>query len=132
MTCISCKPTKKIPTCISEIVIGTIVADMDYLVYIENNNTGYILKLPCTSDVDGLLTLDLSEIDTTFFSPNNKYKLTVTLADAAISDILDITLADASVVNCLLLLFAKSFDNEGLITSQESATLELDLTCECP
>ena len=90
MSCVPCFLTKVIQTCIEELTIGEVEASTDYDVYLVNNNTGYTIKRAVSSDGSGLLVVDLAEVDSSFFSPNFKYKIHACLSGDPIVNAVDI------------------------------------------
>lgn len=131
MSCISCLLTKSIPICLSEMTIGKAAIDTDYTVYILNINTGYILQLTVTSNGAGFIVADLSEIESSFFSPNCRYKIFVCLEGDSIDKPADITMPDGIITNCLLVPITRAFDGEGNVIGDNVVILELDHSCDC-
>lgn len=121
MTCISCTPTKSIPSCIDDLIIGTGVAATDYVVYVENLTTGYIYAQEVTSDGSGLITLDTTLPDKSFYNKDSSYNLWVGLPGGSPNDMEEITI-DGTGYTCFLLTFIDISSNNGL----ESFTLEID------
>lgn len=63
MACIEFTPAKKIFKCTETLEIGTIEANKAVHVYFQRINSNYIYKLEATSDGDGLLTVDIEDLN---------------------------------------------------------------------
>lgn len=127
MSCTPCQPTKKIPTCAAEVVVGSIEdLSTDIYIYIKNLTTGYLHRQESTSGPYGLVTLDLSVPDSSFYNPNSTYELWATLANAQIGDRLEITI-DEEPETCFELSFEKAFDEMNFAANYDTHVLESDL-----
>lgn len=127
MSCTACQATKIIPSCTDELVIGSVEdASTDLYVYIKNLTTGYVHRQEVMSNEYGLVTLDLSLPDISFYNPNNTYESWVTLQDAQIDDRLPVTIGDDDYT-CFALNFEKVFDETGIAATYETHTLEADI-----
>lgn len=114
MNCNSCHKTKPLNSCSDEIVIGTFAPDTDYYVYLEIIATGNIMRLEATSENDGLLPINVEEID---FATSLEYMLWVTLQSATNQhNAVTFTTSDGADivegVTCLLLKFEKVMDGD--------------------
>lgn len=128
MSCIPCFLTKAIPVCIKEVTVGTAEASTDYDLYITNANTGYAIRQRITSDIDGLIIAYVEAIE---FSANHKYEIKVTEPGDSIDKTIIIKVvgqSEESEIKCITVPFFRVFSTEE---AQESAVLEIDLTCEC-
>lgn len=108
-------------------MIGSVEdASTDLYVYIKNLTTGYVHRQEVMSNEYGLVTLDLSLPDISFYNPNNTYESWVTLQDAQIDDRLPVTIGDDDYT-CFALNFEKVFDETGIAATYETHTLEADI-----
>lgn len=98
--CAPALPTKKIPLCILDLIIGTISShSANVVVYIVNITTGRRFIIQTTSDVAGLVSVDLSPYE---FSENHTYELWITLQANGIDDKEDITIGTETAKNISL------------------------------
>jgi len=78
MSCEICLTTKKLPTCLGELTIGTISSTLeDVLVVIKDITTGRIITYDVTSDGAGLvkITIDSAKQE---YMPGHSYKIWIT------------------------------------------------------
>lgn len=127
MNCNACHKTRPLNSCSDEIVIGTFAPDTDFYVYIQTIATGNIIRLEATSDGDGLLSIDTSEIN---FSDVLQYQLWVTLQSATSQhDNVTFTASDGSeeveAIECLLLKFENVMDGDECCLCIETQTILL-------
>lgn len=127
MNCNACYKTRPLNSCSDEIVIGTFAPDTDFYVYLEIVATGNIVRLEATSDGDGLLAINTSEID---FSTVLEYQLWVTLQSATSQhDNETFTASDGEDevegITCLLLKFEKVMDGDRCCLCLDSQTILL-------
>lgn len=114
MNCNACHKTRPLNSCSDEIVIGTFQPDTDYYVYLQIIATGNITHLEATSENDGLLPIDVTNID---FATTLEYMLWVTLQSATNQhDNVTFTATDGEdeieAITCLLLKFEKVMDGD--------------------
>lgn len=114
MNCLACNKTRPLNSCSEEIVIGTFQPDTNYYVYLEIIATGNIMRLEATSENDGLLPINVENID---FNTTLEYMLWVTLQSATNQhDNETFTASDGTDevegVTCLLLKFEKVMDGD--------------------
>lgn len=125
MSC-NCTKIKKLPTCINELVIGTIeLLSQNVHVFIHNKSLNHNIRLTGVSDSDGLVTVDLSVLPDNFFSENYTYEIYITATNASPNDRQDITI-DTITDNCLLVSFMRIEDEaiESVYYSTVTAVLE--------
>ena len=108
MSCTNCTESNQIPECVDTITIGTIAnLNTAVYIYIRNLSTGYVHQQAATSSGAGLVILDSTLPDKSFYNENHLYELWITLQSAGINNKKTITI-DAEVQDCLLLNFVKT------------------------
>lgn len=125
MSC-NCTKIKDLPTCIDELVIGTIsLESQDVYVFFKNTSIEYTVRLTGVSDAQGLVTVDLSSL-VNFFSPNYSYDIWITALSGAPSNKLNIVMNDDSNVSCLSVDFFRIENNsmESIYYSTVTAEIE--------
>jgi hypothetical protein len=97
----NCNDIKDLPTCLNELVLGTIeLLNQDVYVFIKNNSNGQFTRLTAQSDIDGLVTLDLTQLPDNYFSDNYNYDFWVTLTSGTPSGMQTIVIEGADY-DCL-------------------------------
>lgn len=121
--CTPCTKAKPIPTCITNLTIGTITAlNTAVCVYIKNLTTGRLLRFSATSTGSGLVIVDISSQD---WMPGHDYELWVTLASAVnIEDRENVTVS-GTAYTCFELSFEYVLDTAGDPISYASQTLKI-------
>jgi hypothetical protein len=104
MSCTTCNRAKPLPTCITNLTIGTLAADTDYYVYIKRLSNGTLKRVSAISDSEGLLIADISDLDE-FLSPGSDFELWVTLQSAENINDREVISIGATDSECLLLTF---------------------------
>ncbi len=110
MACTNCQEVTPIPQCVEDITIGAI-ADLttDVYVFVKNLTTGYLHQQEAVSDGAGLVILDSTLPDISFYNENHFYELWITKQSETINDKLPITVVGgATPFDCLLLVFTKT------------------------
>lgn len=121
MICNNCQRVENIPSCVDQIIIGSIsTTDTNVYVYFEDDK-GRVIRLESSSDGSGQIALDLTLTANDAFriTPELFYKVWVTLQSAAsVTDTEDLTIS-GDVVNtfdCLWLKAQKVLDEDSVIT----------------
>lgn len=125
MSC-NCTQIKKLPTCINELVIGTIaLVSQDVYVFIHNKSINHTIRLTGVSDVDGLVTVDFMGLPDNFFSENYTYEIYITATNTSPNDREDITI-DTTTDSCLMVSFMRIEDEsiESVYYSTVTAVIE--------
>lgn len=99
MACNDCHTLDQIPECTESLELGTIDADTEVYIYVKNNFTDYVHRQEALSDGDGLLTLDLTQPDPTFYNKDSSFEIWVTLRTDNVK--IDITVSYGVVADCL-------------------------------
>ncbi len=122
MACNTCTPTLLVPCCTESLVLGTIenLTQLIYI-YVKNLSSGYTYRQESASNGAGLVTLDCSEIKD-MLQPNIDFEVWVTKNNEKIR--LPITIG-AEPYTCFNIEFEKTYDEDGLSTSEETYTLEV-------
>ncbi len=102
MACNNCENLDPIPECSESLELGTITADTDVYIYVKNT-IGYVHRQEAISDNDGLLEIDLTEPDLSFYNKDNSYEVWVTLRDD--NERIDITISYGIVADCVNISF---------------------------
>lgn len=129
MICNNCQRVCNIPSCVDNIIIGSIT-DTDQAVYVFfQDQRSVINRLSATSDGNGLITLDLTDTANDDFEiiPEMLYDIWVTRDDAeSITDKEDITVSGSlETFNCLGFKANKIRNDDNVITIT-SDTLKID------
>ena len=123
--CTPCIPTFDVPTCTTNLTIGTVtVNDTDVLVYIKDLTVdGHPQQFDITTGGSGEVVIDLSQAPE--FMPDHSYEVWVTLASAtSIEDGLDITV-QSETENCVQLRFVYVTDEAKNNIAFTDQTLKL-------
>lgn len=124
MSCNNCTPTKPIPVCTLTLVLGNIFfPDMPVFIFVENLTTGYIHRQEATTSPGGIITLDLSKPDPSFYNPDNNYGVWVTLQVANVNEKEPIEI-DSISYDCFQLSFSPFYDEDDNSVLYNSQTLE--------
>jgi hypothetical protein len=103
MSCI-CQESQKIPTCLEELVLGSVSElSTDIVVYIQNNTTGYTHIQYVTTSIEGIVTIDLTDPLPSFYNPDSYYEVKVT---TRANSLLPLTIGDTEY-DCIGLYFEK-------------------------
>jgi hypothetical protein len=125
MSCPTCQETKPIPKCVDTLIIGAIDYDStDIYIYVKNLTTERIQRIDAVSGISGEVSLDLTDPDKEYYSPNFTYELWVTLRANTQNEALDITIG-YRVYDCLVLRFESIFEGEDIAEFTEHE-LEID------
>lgn len=109
MACTTCQTTKKIPTCTTDLVLGTTVhLDTNIYIFVRNLTTGYLHRETAVTDGAGEVILDLSQPDSSFYNPYSIYEVWVTLATSTINEKVTVTIG-ATGYTCFTLEFDKVY-----------------------
>jgi hypothetical protein len=111
--CIDCIEAKAIPTCVDLLTVGVIGANTEVTVYIENHATGYTTSQDVTSDVNGLVVIDMKKPYPDFYTENFYYTLWITEKGAPIEEP-ESFIINVDVYTCLTLLFKRVFEDNQL------------------
>ena len=116
--CNPCLQTDTIPTCLTDLVIGTITdTTTDVFIYFKDHTTNKTIRFEETSDGAGLVTV--TGLDTQpDFMPNHSYEVWITLAIAvSIEEKEDITVPNAATsTECIALDFEYTGEDYASIT----------------
>jgi hypothetical protein len=105
MSCTPCQSTKPIITCTKLLTVGAIAQNSHPVyVWLFNKTTGKIDRFEETSDVNGLVVVDLSGVD---LSENQLYEIFVTNRNAWIGDKLPVTVG-GDAYNCFTVYFKQT------------------------
>lgn len=122
MACTTCSYTKTVPTCITNLIVGTIDdLSSDVYVFIKNISTGKIDRFEATSDGAGLVTL--SSIPTNYFMDEHDYEIWVTLRTVSQNDRESITI-DGVSDTCWAMPLLDLYDGSGEKQAITTHTLE--------
>jgi hypothetical protein len=103
----NCNDIKDLPTCLNELVLGTIeLLNQDVYVFIKNNSNGQFTRLTASSDIEGLVTIDLTQLPDNYFSENYSYDFWVTSANGSPSEMIDVFI-DGADYPCFAARFFK-------------------------
>lgn len=124
MACNTCQATKSIPVCTDLLILGTIDPDIEVYIFVINHSTGYTHRQEATSDNDGIIKVDLSKPDPSFYNPDSAYEIWVTLQTSSQSERLDIAI-DSEDYSCFNLTFNSLYNEEDSNVSYTETTLEI-------
>jgi hypothetical protein len=128
MACNSCESTLLIPSCTDALVIGdTEHIETDVYIYLKNNSSGYIYRQEGTTDENGYITLDCTDI-LEMLQPGIEFEIWVTLRTSNERLELFPTLPYPQVTSytCFNIEFEKSYNADGECTEQSTYTLEIE------
>jgi hypothetical protein len=92
-------------------VLGTIAVDTEVYIYVKNTFSGYLHSQEAISDNAGVLTLDLTQPDPSFYNQDSHYEVWVTL----MTDNVKLTFTeDLETYDCLEISFYKVNDTYEL------------------
>lgn len=120
--CNPCTPVNTIPSCVTNIIIGTIASvSTAVYVYIKNISTGKVTRISATSSIAGLVTAVLGD-----FIPmdNCSYEIWVTLATADIDTKLNVTIS-AVAYTCFAVRFETITTTADVVVSVTNYTLKV-------
>lgn len=106
MACNTCQSLDSISECSDTIELGIIDPDLEVYIYVKNIHSGYIHRQEAVSDNTGLLILDLSNPDVSFYNQNSAYEVWVTLQ----TDSTRLVFIDPATFDCLNPSFYKAMD----------------------
>jgi hypothetical protein len=121
--CNQCSQAKPILTCTETLIIGEVVASEDYFVYIENNNTGFIVQQAVSVGVDGVLEVDLTLFQEGFISENFTYTIWAVKDGDGLNQYAPITVEELEY-ECFLLTFNNAY-NDNIRVSQTAISIEV-------
>lgn len=124
MACNTCQATKLIPVCTDSLILGEIAPDTDVYIFVINHSNGYTHRQEATSDAEGILKIDLSKPDPSFYNPDSAYEIWATLQDEPQNLRLLITIEEEPY-SCFNLSFNRVFDEDDSIVSYTETTLEI-------
>lgn len=103
MSCI-CQESQKIPTCLYELILGS-VSEVNTLVHVDirNVSTGYTFRQSVTTSAEGLVTIDLTTPEPSFYNPDSYYEVSISSPEYVV---LPITIDDMEY-DCIGLYFEK-------------------------
>jgi len=125
MACNTCQQTKSIPQCTTLLVLGTIAENTEVYIFVKNHTTGYIHRQEATSDEDGVLSLDLSLPDSSFYNPDSNYEVWATLRTTSQNTKLNISISAVNYT-CFDLSFNSLYGEEDENISYPTHTLEIE------
>jgi hypothetical protein len=103
MACNDCHELDQIPECTDSLELGSVDADTEVYIYVKNIFTGYIHRQEALSDEEGVLTLDLTQPESSYYNKDSSYEIWVTLRTDNVR--IDITVSYGVVADCLNLSF---------------------------
>lgn len=118
MSCETCTPARKLPTCTGTLTIGTIAeVSASLYLYIRKVSNGAFKRVEAASDAAGLVTADLSDIQG-FLHPGSQYELWISTQDAvSMYDREEVTIGEESAA-CLVTGFERIAGASGNYTLQ--------------
>ena len=125
MACNNCQPIKSIPVCTQRIIIGELPPDAALYIFVSNLASGYTYRQPALSDNSGVLKLDLTLPDPSFYNPDSSYELWITGQEPY--NPLDKVpiIIDAIEYECLLLSFFPVYDEDDELVSYTEIQLQI-------
>lgn len=126
MSCNECSKTDAIPTCAATLVIGTVaLLNTAMYVYVKDVTTGRLHMQPSTSSGAGVVSLDMTLPDQTFWIPDHHYELWMTTATSTGMDNRTDFVISSTTVDCINLVFERVLDenSDGKEYASITATL---------
>ena len=119
--CSPCTRVKNLPSCVTDIVIGTVAqTSTAHYVYFKNLATGRINRYAATSDGSGLLTVTVDEE----IFPQHTYKVWVNQQSATNATDEETITIGAATPTCLEIHFYRVTDDSGQV-NYTSQTLKI-------
>lgn len=117
MSCNNCTKFKTLPSCLEDLVIGTLtgVASTNVYVYLKNHSTGLLYRFSATTTLYGGLTIDLTDNGQFAPTPKHDYELWVTLASATNTDEREDITIDTVDYSCVSFTFENVFVGYNLV-----------------
>jgi hypothetical protein len=112
MACNDCHELDSIPECSDELELGEITPDLEVYIYVRNTFSGYIHRQEAISDVDGAITLDLTQPDPSYYNKDSSYEIWVTPRTDNVR--IDIIVAYGLINDCINLSLFKVNDTYEL------------------
>ncbi len=130
MTCLQCQSVKPIPTCTTDLALGTTELGNGIAVYIfvKNLTTGKEYRQAATTEAlpAGRVTLDMTSPSAAFYSPNHSYEIWITRQSDTINERQDFTVQGSALeLDCANVVFEK-FADDSAIVAYSSHILEID------
>lgn len=124
--CNPCSVFRTLPTCTVNLTIGTLpVNTTGKYIYLKNHTTGVIYRFEGTTNLGGLLVIDVTDGGEFKPIPGHDYELWVTLEDASnIDERINITI-DSVVYTCAAFTFEDIVGPDMALESYEDQTLKL-------
>ena len=126
--CGQCTSIKEVPTCTTNLEIGTIGSNnAAAFVFVHNLSTGLQYRQSVTSSGAGLITLLMANPRQDFYNPNSAYEVWVTLASGAPVDREDLTIGGTLFEDaCLNVPFTIYVDDNNDPVTYATIALEVD------
>lgn len=104
------------------LILGALDIDTDYTLYIEDMNSGVLKSIALTSDGSGNISFDMNDYPG-FFHQNTAYIIWVTLLDAGLTEVEDITFGAYEIYTCLIIEFMKVSENSETLVGLTNQTI---------
>lgn len=126
--CGQCTAIKEVPTCTTNLQIGTIGSNnVATFVFVHNLSSGLTYRQAVTSSGAGLITLLMANPRQDFYNPSSAYEMWVTLATATPVDRQDLTIGGVVFTDaCLNVPFTIYVDDNNDPVSYATIALEVD------
>lgn len=120
MSCTNCDQIKPIPTCVLELVIGTIAgANKNIVVMVEDITQNRLSAIKMMSDGSGSIKMDTSKM---IFMENHSYKFEV--VEPADGSTIPVTI-DGTAHDCLSARFVRLLDGDGDLETTTTHTISM-------
>ncbi len=126
--CGQCTAIKEVPTCTTNLQIGTIGSiDTAAFVFVHNLSTGLTYRQSVTSSGAGLVTLLMANPRQDFYNPSSAYEIWVTLATGTPVEREDLTIGGILFEDaCLNIPFTIYADDNNNPVTYVTIALEVD------
>lgn len=128
MTCKQCTSIKEIPTCTTNLELGTIGSNnTDVFIFVSNITTGLNYRQAVESSAGGVVTLIMANPRQDFYNPNSSYEVWITLATGEPIDREDITIDGILFEDaCLNIPFTIYADDNNNPVTYVTVAVEVD------
>lgn len=125
--CNPCSVFRKLPSCMTNLIIGTISPNRAIYVFIKNHTIGHLYRIATTSDaVTGIVTFDITDGSDYKLTPNHDYELYLIAQNATDNDARVSFTVDSVSYTCAAFTVERiNFDGTD-VASYSSQTLKLE------
>lgn len=121
--CAPCTKVRKIPRCLTNLIVGMGSVSTSYFVFIRNIATGHITRYSVVSSVTGLITVVLGDLQLT---DELEYELWVTLQSSTNVDARETILINLEPVTCVVFTTLSVADDDNNQVTYTNVQFQLE------